>query len=238
MCHDLETFVIPRKIGYRQPTPSCLEVCTPPYTHNYFTKQNPQPRPPPLPPENLIRNIPKMAGIPRQGCCNEFTECLFVPRQQLWIRLEKRAVTQLPPGHKALVFIQEIQPVFSGLMEIYPLILNSYTAKNNNEPTWTSQDKEWYVLKSYQRIWRVIEKFFMKCFLIASDGDADVADETGEEFMTSDVSECSFGYNFFEAMVTNDGYVDIIDFLDDVEFRCNVYKLLLGSRQRLRDFLL
>lgn len=172
-----------------------------------------------------------MAGIPRDSYDNTLTECLFVPRQQLWIRLEERAVAQLPPGHEALVFIEEIQPVFSSLMEVYPLILNSYKTQNNNEPTWTAKDKEWYMLKSYQRTWNIIEKFFMKCFLIASDGDVDMADESGEDFMTSDMAQCSFGYNFFEAIVTNDEYADIVDFLDSVEVRCTAIKLILGSRQ-------
>lgn len=180
-----------------------------------------------------------MAGIPRDSYGNTFTECLFVPRQQLWKRLEERAVAHLPPEDEAFIFIDEILPVFISLMEVYPLILKFYTDQNNNEPTWTANDKEWYMLKSYLGIWNAIEKFFMSCFLIASEGDADMADEIGEAFMTcDDVVECLFGYNFFQAIVTNDGYADFIDFLDSVDLRCSTIKLIFGGRQRLRNILL
>lgn len=123
-------------------------------------------------------------------------------------------------------------------MEVYPIILNSYRAQNNNEPTWTPNDKEWYMLKTYLSIWNVVEKFFMECFLIASEGDADMADEIGEEFMTWDVGECLFGYNFFEAIVANDGYADFIDFLDSVEVWSTTIELIFGGQQRLRNILL
>lgn len=131
-----------------------------------------------------------MAPIPRKNYDNLYTDCLFVPCQLLWMRLNQLAISHLSSEHKAIQIIDEIQPVFSSLIAVYPLILQFYKFLNINDPTWTHLDKEWYILQWYRRIWNIIEKFFRKCFLIAADGDKDLADEPIDE-IGRDVITCA-----------------------------------------------
>lgn len=178
-----------------------------------------------------------MAPIPRTNYDNLYTDCLFILRQLLWMRLNQLVISHLSPEHKAIQFIDEIQPVFSSLIAVYPLILQFNRFSNNNEPTWTHLDKEWYFLQWYQSIWNTIEKFFRKCFLIAADGDEDLADEPideiGGDVMTCAILiQCPLGVDFFKTIVNNNEFAKFIKFLDKVQDRYILIQVKLGDRGR------
>ncbi len=160
-----------------------------------------------------------MSNIPRNALENSTAPCFFTSRQGLWLQLEKQSVAQLPPGHNAIAFIKSIQLVLSHLLRVYTLIINFIIA-GNNATTWTPLDKHWPWVIEYGKVWGAIEKVLKRSAFIVSGRDEGFADQNARAFMTGDVIVCEFGFNFFQALVSEEVHQNIGDLFYEIELFC------------------
>lgn len=161
-----------------------------------------------------------MSDLPTNALQNALTLCFFTPRQGLWVTLDKQATAQLPNGHIGISFIHQIQPVLSHLLEVYTFIVHFVEAGNNNNPTWTPEDKHWYWMSQYQKKWTDIENVLKKSAIICSNGDVERARWSAESFMTGDIVKCGFGFYFFDRLLSKDVHENINELFNDIEDFC------------------
>lgn len=77
-------------------------------------------------------------------------------------------------------------------------------------------------MEEYESTWTNIEELLKRCFLIASDGDADLAKRNGIHFMRNEVNKCECGFDFFKALCSNAAHPDTAGFFDDIEVFCEM----------------
>lgn len=93
-------------------------------------------------------------------------------------------------------------------------------AGNNNNPTWTPEDKHWYWMSQYQKKWTDVENVLKKSAIICSNREVERASRSAEIFMTGDIVKCGFGFYFFDRLLSKDVHENIDELFNDIEDFC------------------